>query len=360
MAQSKYRAALLGCGHIAEKHSLGYQLAEIPIVAAADIVEENRNKLGEAFGIPESGRYEDYRQLLKGVRPEIVSICTWPPLHEEMALAAVEAGAKALIVEKPLTTNLGAADRIIEACEKAGVLLVVGHQRRYEDHWIRAKELIAEGAIGEVERIVLTHGADLVSNVVHGINLSLFLTGDPNVEWVLGQIDRSHFPEEEYRKSETAEAKAGTFGRMRPGWSYGHAVEDSSTFTARFDNGVQLNAETGQIRPTLVYITIRVLGSEGILISDTQSRLRLLNAKGLVDEQYGKEYTGVPFGKEMRDVVRVLDKELDEHPLDVKHHRKALEVALATMESSRLRRRIVLPLETKESPLDLMIGANQI
>ncbi len=351
---------MLGCGHIAEKHALGYRWADIPIAAVADIVEENRNKLGDAFGIGSSGRFADYRQLLKEVQPEIVSICTWPPLHEEMALAAVEAGAKALVVEKPLATSLGVADRIIEACKNAGVLLVVGHQRRYEDHWIKAKELVAEGAIGDVERILLSHGSDLVSNGVHGINLSLFLTGDPDVEWVLGQIDRSHFPAEEYRRSENLEAKSGTFGKMQAGWSYGHAVEDSAAFSARFATGVQLTAVTGQVRPDKVYITLRVLGTEGMMHIDTASRLRLISSKGVVDEQYGKEYTEVPFGKEMRDVVRVLEGELAQHPLDVSFHRKALEVAMATYESSRLRRLVTLPLQTMESPLDLMVNSEQI
>ncbi len=358
MSKGSYSAAVLGCGHIAEKHVLGYRWAGIPVVGVADINEERAQSFANQYDI--GAAYKEYRKLLDDIRPDIVSICTWPLLHEEMALAAVEAGAKAVVAEKPLATSLGVADRIIGACRSAGVLLVVGHQRRYEDHWVRAHELIAEGAVGKVERVLLSHGGDILSDGVHGIDLSLFLTGDPQVEWVLGQIDRTHFPADEYRRKVDVSAEPGAFGKMQAGWRYGHLVEDSTTFSAGLASGIRLIGETGKIKPSQAYISIAVLGSEGQLTADTNGRVTVLTSKGRREERFGEEYTEVPFGKEMRDVVRVLDGELSQHPLDVEHHRSALEVSLSVFESARLRRRIVLPLQTPESALEIMVESGEI
>ncbi len=359
MSAPAYRAAILGCGHIAEKHAEGYREAGIPLVAAADIVEANLNRLSDAFGIP--GRYTDYRHLLAEVRPEIVSVCTWPPLHEPMVLAAVQAGARAVVCEKPLTTSLGSADRMLQACRQAGVLLVVGHQRRYEAHWQQGRRRVAEGAIGTVERLLVSQGGDLLSDGVHGINLALFLTGDSEVSWVMGQIDRSHFSPEAYAPPATTTGETGTYGRMpAAGWRYGHAVEDSAVVTFALASGPHVSLELGKIRRGKGYIEITVLGGQGILQIDTDGRWRLWGPAGLDERQFGPEYTAAPFAAEMRDVVRVLQGELSRHPLDATYHRQALEVAMATFESARRRRRIPLPLAVAESPLEAMVAAGEV
>lgn len=353
MSVQNARAVILGSGGISRAHAGGYAWAGIPVVAAADIVEDNAKALAEQYQI--ANTYTDYRELLEKERPEIVSICTWPPLHEEMALAAVESGAKAIVCEKPIATNLAAADRMVQACRTHNVLLTIGHQRRYEKHYIGAARLIKEGGIGEVERIQISQAGDLISDGVHSIDLAFFLLGDPNAQWVIGQIDRSG-------TDPSVDAPSGLKGKKMEdgGWRYGHAVEQSALATAGTDAGPSICIEMGQIRRAKVYIDITVIGSEGLIRVDTNGRLQVINGDGETNQSFDHDGAQPSFGMALRDVKRFLDGEIKEHPLDVKYHWKALEVCMAAFESSRQRRRIQLPLAPGESALEAMVAAGQL
>ena len=74
---------------------------------------------------------DDYKALLK--RPDVDAIAVVTPhlLHEEMAIAAFAAGTQ-VFCEKPLALTAASAERILGACAKAGGVLGIGHERRYE------------------------------------------------------------------------------------------------------------------------------------------------------------------------------------------------------------------------------------
>jgi myo-inositol 2-dehydrogenase/D-chiro-inositol 1-dehydrogenase len=91
----------------------------------------------------------DFRALLR--RPEVnaVIIATDEHLHVEPTLAAVEHG-HALLIEKPLATDLAESARVLQAIERAGVDAVVGYTQRFRRRWLAAKEKVASGALGDV------------------------------------------------------------------------------------------------------------------------------------------------------------------------------------------------------------------
>ena len=70
--------------------------------------------------------HESLGALLADPEVDLVDLCLPTPLHESATLAAAAAG-KHVFVEKPIAPDLKAADRMVKACEKAGVLLMVGH-----------------------------------------------------------------------------------------------------------------------------------------------------------------------------------------------------------------------------------------
>lgn len=80
---------------------------------------------------------------------DVVVIATPHSTHVSQAVAAAEAG-KHVYLEKPMALDVAECDRIIEACRKAGVKLTIAKQTRHGDPEMRAKELIDEGAIGEI------------------------------------------------------------------------------------------------------------------------------------------------------------------------------------------------------------------
>src|SRR5690349_756610 len=91
----------------------------------------------------------DFRELLK--RPEVTAaiVSTDEHLHVEPILAAVERRL-ALLIEKPLATELAASQRVLQAIQRAGVDAVVGYTQRFRRRWLAAKEKVRTGALGDV------------------------------------------------------------------------------------------------------------------------------------------------------------------------------------------------------------------
>jgi hypothetical protein len=126
-----YRVGILGLGGISRAHLRGYRAPEngqrVEIVAGADVSAPARERFAQDAGVERT--YADYHELLERERPDVVSICTWPPLHAEMVTAACAAGVRGIVCEKPMAIDLASCDRMIAAAAQAGTVLVIGHQR---------------------------------------------------------------------------------------------------------------------------------------------------------------------------------------------------------------------------------------
>ena len=92
---------------------------------------------------------DDYRNLIRRTDLEAVAVVTPHLLHEEMAIAALEAG-KQVFCEKPLALTVASAERILAASKKAGGVLGIGHERRYEPAMEEMRRLFDSGALGRV------------------------------------------------------------------------------------------------------------------------------------------------------------------------------------------------------------------
>ena len=97
--------------------------------------------------------YADYREMLERERLDFVAVCPrWLDARAEMVIAAAEAGVKGLFCEKPFARTLAEADAMLEACERAGTRVAVAH-RRANPYEQRARAMVAEGAIGELQSL---------------------------------------------------------------------------------------------------------------------------------------------------------------------------------------------------------------
>ncbi len=132
-------------GHWLDKAFVGVEGAEI--VALADSDEAGRKKHMEITGALRG--YADYHEMLKTEKPDIAVIAPHElNLYLPMVLAAAEQGAH-VYVEKPLAATVGAVDAMMEACEKAGVLLVTALPwRGHPEIQKKAIPLLKEGEIG--------------------------------------------------------------------------------------------------------------------------------------------------------------------------------------------------------------------
>ena len=98
-----YRVGVVGCGLIARAHVRGYQEVGPKLIAGADTSASQRARFRQEY--PDVTMYVDYREMLEKEELDLVSVCTWPPFHEEMVVAAAEAGIKGIVCEKPMAVS---------------------------------------------------------------------------------------------------------------------------------------------------------------------------------------------------------------------------------------------------------------
>ena len=107
---------------------------------------------------------------------DVVGIATYTPWHAEITIACVEAGVRAVICEKPITTRVSDADRVIGACKKHGTLLAINHPRRWHPLWRWVRDEIKEGTIGRISHLTIHWPSGRLGNVgTHMFDAASFL-----------------------------------------------------------------------------------------------------------------------------------------------------------------------------------------
>ncbi|MFE7313535.1 Gfo/Idh/MocA family protein [Streptomyces sp. NPDC057555] len=152
------RLAVVGLGL---RGTLGRHVAErgLParVVAVCDPIAARRERGRELY--PEADQYADHRPLLdEGLagRLDGVLLTTPDDTHEELAIDFLEAGV-AVFVDKPLAITTAGCDRVLDAARRTGSRLYVGHNMRHMPVVRTLRDLVAEGAIGEVKAVWCRH-----------------------------------------------------------------------------------------------------------------------------------------------------------------------------------------------------------
>ena len=151
MSTKPVRVAIVGCGRISDLHELGYRGREdAKIIAVCDTDKNLANAKAKAWGAKKV--YYDYSRLLEDRDIDLVELLLPHHLHAEMAIAACRAG-KHVSVQKPMATCITDADRMIEAAQKAGVLLRIYETFVFYPPAVQAKKMIEAGEIGEPQML---------------------------------------------------------------------------------------------------------------------------------------------------------------------------------------------------------------
>lgn len=117
------------------------------LCAICDIKKDLLHEAGNLLGI--SALYTDYREMLRHPGLDAVVICTPDQLHRQMTLEALEAGVHVLC-EKPMALTMEDCTAMIHAGDKSPKKLMIGQICRYTPGFLKAKELIDEGIIGDL------------------------------------------------------------------------------------------------------------------------------------------------------------------------------------------------------------------
>lgn len=344
-----YQVGIIGCGKpwksegatgfgMSHAHAEGYNTSpDAQIVALADIVEENAKAFQEMRGGDRI--YTDYREMLAQESLDIVSISTWPHLHADMVVACANAGVKAVHCEKPMAITFGESKRMVESCQANGTQLTFNHQRRFGAPYVKTKELIDSGEIGELVRMEATC-PDLFDWGTHWFDMLNKFNAECDLEWVIGQIDVRNHRE--------------VFGVTLEGHGLSHF---------RYTNGVMGMLTTG-VGTGEQRLSIRVIGTHGTIEIGYSEEVPL--------RMWGKgqnEWTTVDVDQGMHgmDSVKLGVHELidalktdRESELSGEKALRATEMIYATYESSRQRARIDLPLQIDDSPLHAMINSGEL
>jgi len=137
----------VGCGRIADLHVLGYQgNRDARLYAVCDPDEARRERRQRECGVEKA--YVDHRTLLEDPKVDAIEVLCPYDLHERVVLEAIAAG-KHVACQKPMTTSLASADRMLAAAKASAKIFKVTEIYVSYPPIALAKKLIAEGAIGE-------------------------------------------------------------------------------------------------------------------------------------------------------------------------------------------------------------------
>lgn len=150
-SSKKIRVAIIGTGHRAWAHiAVLNAIPDIEIVALVDPTPEFRDRAATLVG-GKPAVYSDYRKMLAERKDLDAAVVVTPNfLHAEVTVAALEHGLH-VICEKPMATSVDDANRMIAAARKAGKILQIGQQNRYNPIYEKMAALIGQGEIGKVE-----------------------------------------------------------------------------------------------------------------------------------------------------------------------------------------------------------------
>ncbi len=145
------RAASIGLGWWSDELARAVQnrSEKLRVVSCYSRSAEKRARFAETF---ETAEHQSYESLLADGEVDAVILTTPHSLHAEHAIAAAEAG-KHVFVEKPFTLTAESGRRVAEACRRAGVVLAVGHNRRFSAAAQALKAIVDAGELGRLLHI---------------------------------------------------------------------------------------------------------------------------------------------------------------------------------------------------------------
>ena len=160
---------LIGSGFMGKAHVFGFATAQkvfnipakVNLHTLADIDQQIAKSAADEFGFKIST--DNWRDLVNNPEIDIIDITAPNALHKEMALEAIYAG-KHVYCEKPLAPLFSDALEMTNAAEKMGVKTQVGFNYLCNPMITLAKEMIADGELGEIRSYRGIHAEDYMSN----------------------------------------------------------------------------------------------------------------------------------------------------------------------------------------------------
>ncbi len=357
MNTSRIKVGIIGSQFIAHIHAGSVKrCANAELVAIASPTPGNAAALARKHDIPQ--HFTDYRELLSMPELQMVIIGVPNHLHCAVTLDAAAAG-KHIVIEKPFCMNLAEADRMIDACKRARVKLMYAEELCFAPKYVRLKQLLDSGALGEPTLLKQSekhdgpHAAHFwdVNRSGGGVTMDMGCHAIEFFRWILGRPP-----------VKSVYAHMGT--RMHGDKTAG---DDNSLIILEFENGITCLAEESWTKRGGMDDRAEVYGTKGVAYAD------LLHGNSI--ETYsieGYDYAVEKAGSTKGWSFTIYEEEWNygfpqeiAHFVDCVQHdkeplvtgadgRAVLEVIFAAYESARTGCKVALPFRTAaEKPHDL-------
>lgn len=294
----------------------------------------------------------DYHDLLNDSSIDVILVNTPQHLHLEICQEAAVAK-KHIYVEKPLATNMSDARGIITAAEQNGVKLCVGHQRRFIDVEMKAKELIQEGYLGKVHKARLNASwwLDTTNEKRPWFVKMGNGGGGPMIRWGVHKTDTIRFLLEDECERAYAEWDHFVFHPEKG------AVEDTLTALFRMKKGTIVELEVSNCQHEVPWYraeTIELWGDKGTLYYQPATGIMQLYSIAKDTNPISKDSfieLGYPSdGKEMVRIHQYFIQSIEQDlpvPVTGEDGLKAMEMVNAAYISGYLHTAVTLPVSDK-------------
>lgn len=210
----RLRVGIIGLGHVAQVcHLPGYQgVKAIKIVSGAELKKDLLKRVSSKWGFK---GYTVYENMIRKEKLDIVVVTTGPRYTREITERVAEHGVNVL-VEKPMALKVEDAQAMIRKCEREGVKLFYGESFRFFPTIVRARELIEENLLGDLQLLLeIFIGGEgfedfqpygiysdgdpglgpmgLMDHGIHLVDIFRWFAGS-DVEWVFGRGNRAGQP----------------------------------------------------------------------------------------------------------------------------------------------------------------------
>ncbi len=268
------RVGFIGCGAISNAHAHQYkEIDGVEIVAGADVVEANLDKMHNEYGVETDNLFKNWKDMLKNVDLDAISICTPNWLHYEPAIDAMNAGCHVMI-EKPLAMNAIEGEKIRALARKKKLVCTIAFQHRFEPATQMIKRAIDAGSLGDI-MVAKVHamrrrgipnwgvfgqkklqgGGPMIDIGVHAMEMTHYCMGCPKPIGAMGMTWT-------YMGNKKSNAVS-----MWPNWDYKtYDVEDLCVGHIRFENGAVMQVDAmfaGHPSPEMEGMKFEVLGTKG-------------------------------------------------------------------------------------------------
>jgi predicted dehydrogenase len=197
-ANDRLNLGIIGVGGMGFSHvQMLKPRSDVQITAVSDIYTKRKQRARDFLGLSDKQVHHDYKDLLARSDVDAVFVVTPDHWHYRMAMDALDAG-KDVYVQKPMAYRIEEAKALAERVKKTGRVLQVGSQYASEPQYHRAKELVAQGAIGKP----LWAQGTYCRNTFHGEwNYTIDPEGtEDNIDWkrFLGSAPKRPFSQDRY------------------------------------------------------------------------------------------------------------------------------------------------------------------